>query len=111
MKTKKIHIHREFLSKNEIILHISKNIYSIDSIFNTAYKFLDACSLFVDEIDDTQIQIYFKFPNNQLQEIQLTIIDSFYNELIEQEIKFKLENKFGTIRDKIIEVTFPKRDK
>lgn len=95
----------EILKDKTILIRIKKEIYSRKAIISTSYKFTEDCIIFIDEIDEKTLGVYFKKKNNgtSLDEIS----QLFCNELIDQQTRVDLEDEMKNIRERIIETAFP----
>ena len=91
------------LSDGRILLEINKETYNMDTVLKTSYKFTDRCYIHADIISENKIGVYFKAKNNEVIE---KVIDDFCNELIDQQVRFKIEGEYGSIRDLIIKKAF-----
>lgn len=97
------------ISDNRCIFRFNKDIYCKEAILNTLYRLLEKC--------------YFELNINNKNEYEL-VIDikeignievfkkEFNNELIDQQLRIDIENKYTHIRNLIIEKAFlPIKDK
>ena len=85
---------------------LDTRIYSKASIFRTCYKFTDRAYIFLayykNEPKSIIVSINVK---NRHKEIK-KIVQEFKNELLDQNIREKLENEFGPIRNLIVAQAF-----
>lgn len=80
------------------------NIYKQEVITATIYKFTDKCFISQSKADE-EIQVTFTAKSEQLVNFEL-LEKEFENELIDQQIRYDTEQKFGHIRNLIVEKAF-----
>ncbi|MCX5782729.1 MAG: His-Xaa-Ser system protein HxsD [Elusimicrobia bacterium] len=91
------------LNKDELYFNVNTKTYSLSAIKEASYRFTNECYIFLENISEDTIKVHIKAKTN----INLNALTySFMNELIEQQIRFDLDQKFGGLRDKIIEKAF-----
>ena len=95
----------EILKDKSIIIKIRKEIYTRKAITSTSYKFTDDCIIFIDEIDERTLGVYFKKKNNDTDLDEIAQL--FCNELIDQQTRVDLEDEMKNVRERIIEMAFP----
>lgn len=79
---------------------VDKNIYSLRSIFSTAYIFLDDFYIFLDQLEDNKITIKIK---SKKEGVDLKkIVDDFKNELINCSLRLKISEENRKIREMIV---------
>lgn len=100
-----INIVIEIINDNEIHLKLRKDIYASEAILETSYKFTDQCYLFVGQASDEIYLINFKKKVECAIALK-EIVDSFCNELIDQQVRIITEKKFSNIRDEIVKKAF-----
>ena len=86
------------------VIKVDLSIYKQEVITATVYKFTDKCFVSQNKTDDT-IQVTFSAKPEQEANFDLLEKD-FKNELIDQQIRYDTEQKFGHIRNLIIEKAF-----
>lgn len=93
------------LGNNKFYIKIDTRIYSKDVINSTCYKFLNIHYIYqqINNTDSNFIDVIFESKNNNSLEIDLK---NFCNELIDQQVRFDINLKFGHIRDMIVEEAF-----
>ena len=93
------------INDNQFLLEVNVALYEYNAILQTSYKFIDKCYIHIDPITENVIGIYFKRKNEVNSSLE-EIIDSFCNELIDQQIRITTEKTFGSIRDEIVKKAF-----
>lgn len=94
------------LGNNKFYIKIDTRIYSKDVINSTCYKFLNIYYIYqqINNTDSNFIDVIFESKENSNSlEIDLK---NFCNELIDQQVRFDINLKFGHIRDMIVEEAF-----
>jgi His-Xaa-Ser system protein HxsD len=95
----------KIIDDNQLFLEISANIYDPETILQTAYNFNDKCSIHVDSVNTNIFRIYFKKAdtiNSDLEEI----VNKFCIDLIDQQMRIRIEKSFGNIRDILVKKAF-----
>lgn len=82
----------------EIITDI--NIYSLDSIFNSAILYLDKFYFYLDEASEGKIKIQIKAKKEELNLNKL--INDFKNELINSELRIRISKENKNVREMIV---------
>lgn len=91
------------VGENAFQLHISTDIYAQDAINAVCYKYTGRCYVH-QEIDGKEIVATLEAKENET--ISESTAKQFCNDLIDQQIRFSVEKKFGHIRDLIVEEAF-----
>lgn len=92
------------IEKEKIMLQINLDIYNQETITSAVYKFTDKCFVSQKKMDNV-IQISFQLKPENALDLEL-LIKEFENELIDQQIRYDTEKKFGDIRNRIVEKAF-----
>ena len=88
----------------EKTIKIDLSIYKQEVITATVHKFTDKCFISQSKADE-EIQVTFTAKSEQLVNFEL-LEKEFENELIDQQIRHATEQKFGHIRNLIVEKAF-----
>ncbi|GHT08976.1 hypothetical protein AGMMS49525_18070 [Bacteroidia bacterium] len=89
---------------NNFIQQINLDLYKQEVITSAAYKFTDRC--FVSQAKKENVVIVsFQVKPEQSVDFEL-LTKEFNNELIDQQIRYYTEQKFGDIRNRIVEKAF-----
>jgi len=86
------------------VIKVDLNIYMQEVITATVYKFTDKYFVSQNKTDNT-IQVTFSAKPEQEANFDL-LEKEFKNELIDQQIRYDTEQKFGHIRNLIVEKAF-----
>ncbi len=88
--------------KNNIIFTINNSIYPLSVILKTAYNFTNNFYVFFDYIADDCIEVQIKskgiLSDNELEKM----VGEFYNELLNQNIRYDIQNKTNNLRQLIL---------
>lgn len=89
---------------NEIIIKLDSNIYNKQAILETSYKYTGRYYIKIDLVDK---KYCLKFiPKNKKKESNTNFQNEFNNDLIDQQIRYRLSNELKTIRECIIKKAF-----
>jgi len=88
----------------EKIITVDLNIYKQEVITATVYKFTDKYFVSQNKVNNI-IQVTFSEKSEQAVNFDL-LEKEFENELIDQQIRYDTEQKFGHIRNLIVEKAF-----
>jgi His-Xaa-Ser system protein HxsD len=83
---------------------VDLSIYKQEVITATVYKFTDKCFVSQNKVDNI-IQVTFTAKPKQSVNFEL-VGEEFENELIDQQVRYDTEQKFGHIRNLIVEKAF-----
>ena len=86
------------------IITVDLSIYKQEVITAAVYKFTDKCFISQSKVDG-EIQVTFRAKSEQSINFEL-LEKEFENELIDQQIRHDTEQKFGHIRNLIVEKAF-----
>jgi His-Xaa-Ser system protein HxsD len=87
-----------------LTVKVDLNIYKQEVITAAVYHFTDKCFVSQNKVDNT-IQVIFTVKPEQIVNFDL-LEKEFQNELIDQQIRYETEQKFGHIRNLIVEKAF-----
>lgn len=92
--------------ENIFQIKVDKRIYCEQAVNAACYKFTDRCYIHqqIPEDDSNIILVTIEAKENNV--IDETFAKQFCNELIDQQVKVTTEEKFGHIRDLIVEEAF-----
>ena len=93
----------ESAQDNRKILKINKSIYSKEVILETAYKFTDIFYIEIDT-DENYFKVLFSAQNHNINFDDQ--IKKFYNELLDQQVRFNLNSSNKAIKEIIINKAF-----
>lgn len=94
------------LGENKFQIVADLRIYAVEAITASSYKFLDICYIHqqIDESNNNFLLVFFESKNGE--KISQDIPKHFCNELIDQQLRYDVNAKFGHIRDMIVEEAF-----
>jgi len=92
------------MTNENLILKVDLSIYRQDVITLAVYKFTDKCFISQGKIEN-EVQITFTVKPAQTMNLEL-LAKEFENELIDQQVRYDTEQKFGHIRNLIVEKAF-----
>ena len=87
-------------------LDLDTRIYSVDSILRAAYKLTDRCYLLLTSTSDSNNHCTVFIGLRTGNGIVDPLIGEFANELIDQQIRERLEKQFGDVRTLIVAQAF-----
>ncbi|MDD3012559.1 MAG: His-Xaa-Ser system protein HxsD [Candidatus Gastranaerophilales bacterium] len=93
------------ITKDQLLLELNNNIYDINAINQTAYKFTDKCYIYINPLSNDIIGVYFKLKEQNDSNLEL-LADNFCNELLDQQVRISVNKDFGHIRDILVKKAF-----
>jgi len=91
--------------QDKLIIKIDLNIYNQKVITSTVYKFTDKYYI-SQECNDKTISVSFSNKSDNTTIDWIFLKKEFENELINQQVRYDVEQKFGYIRNLIVEKAF-----
>ena len=87
-----------------LAISVDTSIYSVDAILRAAYKLSDRAYWLLDGRDDDRVVVFAmgKRASDDVEPVAL----AFTNELVDQQLRIRLEAQFGGIRDTIVAQAF-----
>ncbi len=92
------------LEDGRFLMKVNKIIYDKESVLATVYKFTGTCYVHVDSIEPDHYGVYFSQKNPDIDLISQ--VDSFSNELIDQQVRQNLERSNKSIKEMIVKKAF-----
>jgi His-Xaa-Ser system protein HxsD len=92
------------MADNILKIKVDLTIYKQEVITSAVYKFTDKCFVSQNKAGN-EIQVTFTAKPEQSVKFDL-LEKEFENELIDQQVRYDTEQKFGHIRDLIVEKAF-----
>jgi His-Xaa-Ser system protein HxsD len=83
---------------------ISTEFYSKEAIINATYKYTDRFYIKVEPITETKISVIMKAIDNS--PVSEEIVNQFFNELADQQLRINVEKEYKTIREEIVKKAF-----
>lgn len=104
---------RDFVLDADIIegpsgltLKVPKQFFTREAISMSMYKFTDRFSLSMEPIEEGYVGVSFINKEEQSKESSIEAISAFRNELVDQQARLDLEDRYGSLRDTIVEFAF-----
>lgn len=88
----------------KIVLKVDKSLYCQEAILTATYKFTDTCYIHITSMDSNNYEVYIT-PKNSETDVN-SVINEFYNELIDQQIRYNLAQSNNSIKALIIKKAF-----
>lgn len=92
-----------YIEENKASVSLTKNLYSAEAIHASAYKFSGEYFIHLSEQGDNFVVLFERKNHTAIDEL---MIKSICNDFIDQQIRIETENRFGRIRDLIVEEAF-----
>ncbi|MCL1926080.1 MAG: His-Xaa-Ser system protein HxsD [Syntrophorhabdaceae bacterium] len=83
---------------------LSKEFFEREPIFSAAAKFTDRYYVGIQPAAEYNIEI--SIQPKKADDVDENIVKKFCNELIEQQVRHDLQNRFGKLREMIVEQAF-----
>ena len=93
------------LSSGAVVAEIDTSIYSLDGIFGACYKFTDNCYVFLSRDSDRGLIYAFFSPKDNNDNLR-RVTGEFFNELIDQQLRRRLEAESADLRTLIVAQAF-----
>ena len=87
-----------------LVLRVDRRIYEDEATFRACYLFTDRCYLFLDRPDVDHLTVRFRKKN--IATDLTTVIGSFANELLNQQLRLVLARETHSIREQIVKRAF-----
>ena len=84
---------------------VDLNIYSVDAVTVTSYKYTDKFFVHQQTVDDKTLNVIFEAKDSNAL-VSAEIVKQFCNDLIDQQVRVLVNKDFGHIRDLIVEEAF-----
>lgn len=84
---------------------VDLNIYSVDAVTATSYKYTDKFFVHQQTADDKTLNVIFEAKDSNAL-VSAEIVKQFCNDLIDQQVRVLVNRDFGHIRDLIVEEAF-----
>ena len=93
------------LGDKGFLISVDLNIYSIDAVTSTSYKYTDKFYVHQQTSGDKILNVILEAKDNNIP-ITAEITKQFCNDLIDQQVRILVNRDFGHIRDLIVEEAF-----
>jgi len=97
------------IAKNEdgaYVLCFSESIYNVEAVKNAAFKHTHLFFVKVKHQDNGHLNVIMKAKNELDDDILISHIYEFHNDLLCEQVKIDLSNRFGKLREIIYEHAF-----
>lgn len=84
---------------------VDLNIYSVDAVTATSYKYTDKFYVHQQMADDKTMNVVFEAKDSNAP-VSTEIVKQFCNDFIDQQVRVLVNRDFGHIRDLIVEEAF-----
>lgn len=91
------------VERNRLSVQVDLHLYAKESIMSSCYKFTDRFYIHQQK-DGEKINVVFE--SKDCNDITEEIVKQFCNELIDQQVRYNMNQQFGHIRDLIVEEAF-----
>ena len=89
-----------------MIIIVDKSLYSREAITATAYRFSGDYNVSIENSGDSSDKYAIALNPKDENKVDADIQDEFNRELIDQQVRLDIEERFGHIRDLIVEEAF-----
>lgn len=96
----------EKISNLVYCINLNKSIYTRDAISMAANKYADRCYIKLDDTGDDYLHVYFKLRYEINDKAIEQLIDEYCNDVLDKQIQFDLEERFGKLREIIYQKAF-----
>lgn len=94
------------LDDGTIVLTVDTRLYSREAVIATAYRFTGDCAISTDVTPGEQVQVCLR-PHASRETADLcSIAESFFNALIDEQVRFDIEKQTGRLREIIVAHAF-----
>lgn len=92
------------VNNQTVLLRVPKELYPKEAVTSAVYKFTDRCYVTIEVLNSTHyaVQLKLKIIGADIH----ILAEDFYNELIDQEIRFRLDNSNRNIKELILKKAF-----
>ena len=89
-----------------MIIKVDKSVYSREAITATVYRFSGEYNVSVENSDDSSDKCAITLNPKDENKVCADVQEVFIRELIDQQVRLDIEERFGHIRDLIVEEAF-----
>lgn len=87
-------------------LRVPKKFYCRETVSRAMYKFTGKYNLTMFPLEEGYVGVSFEGKDAQSQQDTLCVISDFKNELIDQQVRIDLDQRYGLLRDTIVQFAF-----
>ncbi len=93
------------VGNNGFQVSVDMNVYSIDAVTATSYKYTDRFYVHQQMTDDKKLNVVIEAKDSNTP-VSSETVKQFCNDLIDQQVRVLVNRDFGHIRDLIVEEAF-----
>ena len=93
------------LGNKSFLVSVDLNIYSVDAVTATSYKYTDRFYVHQQTVDEKKMNVIFEAKDCNVP-VSSDTVKQFCNDLIDQQVRVLVNKDFGHIRDLIVEEAF-----
>jgi len=86
----------------ELECKVDSKIFNEKVVLKAMYELVDKVYMFIETTKDGNFKVYFKLKPETKEDL-VTIVDTFWEELVYHRLRYDLDRKYGKLREKIIE--------
>jgi His-Xaa-Ser system protein HxsD len=94
------------LDGNKLLVTLSKEIYEEDAVKAAAYKFTENYAVLIEPVSETEVGVIIEAQKADGAEDLDRVAKRFCNEVLDQQIRLDLEQRYGRIREIIVQQAF-----
>lgn len=94
------------IDDQKFLLKLSKQFYERTAVMAAAYKFTDKCVILIEPLEEEYVGVFFQAKNNENSDMIPDLINKFFNEVLDQQLRLDLEKRYGGLRDTIVKHAF-----
>ena len=85
-------------------VRVAREVFCLDALLRSAYRFTDRCHVFLESGDDDRFWVAVLRPKGEADADVL--VGDFANDLIDQQLRMRLETQFGHLRTLMVAQAF-----
>jgi His-Xaa-Ser system protein HxsD len=85
-------------------VRLAREVFCLDALLRSAYRFTDRCHVFLESGDDDRFWLAVLRPKGEADADVL--VGDFANDLIDQQLRMRLETQFGHLRTLMVAQAF-----
>jgi His-Xaa-Ser system protein HxsD len=93
------------LDDGKFLVELKKMYYQKEAVFAAAYKFTGVCTILIEPTDENSVGVFFKKKRDKSFDIE-KIANEFCNEVLDQQLRLDLEERYGNLREIIYKKAF-----
>lgn len=93
------------IDDGRLILVVDSSVYSLNAVLRTCYKFTDRHYAYIERCRESQRLLVLIIAKSGTEEVA-QVSGEFFNELLDQELRERIEDEVGELRDLIVTQAF-----